>query len=142
MAQQNRRKHIKQVVLIAIGSICVALGAVGIVLPVLPTTPFVLLAASCFSLSSPKMARKLEQSKVFGSYLRHWRTQEGIPIKTKVRAITWLWIGLLSSAAIVRKPLVIIILGVIGVIVTLHLVLIKTQREVPGEVLAPKGIDS
>lgn len=142
MAQQNRRKHIKQVVLMAIGSICIALGAVGIVLPVLPTTPFVLLAFSCFSLSSPKMARKLEQSKVFGSYLRHWRTHEGIPIKTKVRAITWLWLGLLSSAAIVRKPLVIIILGVIGVIVTLHLVLIKTQREVPGEVLTPKGIDS
>lgn len=141
MKNSGERKTVKQYLLIVAGSLLVALGGIGIILPVLPTTPFVLLAAACFSLSSPALARKLEQSRIFGSYLRHWRTHEGVPMKTKIRAIVWLWLGLGVSAAIVRTPTVIIILGVIGTIVTLHLILIKTRKEAPDEILSPTGID-
>ena len=141
MKNSGERKTVKQYLLIIAGSLLVALGGIGIILPVLPTTPFVLLAAACFSLSSPSLARKLEQSRIFGSYLRHWRTHEGVPMKTKIRAIVWLWLGLGVSAAIVRTPTVIIILGVIGTIVTLHLILIKTRKEAPDEILSPTGID-
>ena len=141
MKEKGTRKTVKQYLLIGAGGLCLVLGGIGIILPVLPTTPFVLLAAACFSLSSPTLARRLEQSRLFGSYLRHWRTHEGVPLRTKIRAIIWLWLGLVVSALIVKTLLVIIILGVIGTIVTLHLILIKTQKEVSDEVLAPTGID-
>ena len=139
---KSRKHSIKYYLLVALGGLSLALGGIGIILPVLPTTPFVLLSAACFSLSNPRLATRLEESKLFGSYLRHWRTHEGVPIKTKVRAIIWLWLGLTISAAIVRTLPVIIILAVIGTIVTLHLILIKTKKEGEHQVFAPTGIDS
>ena len=145
MQKNGKRKRITHHLLIIAslaGAISHAvLGGIGIILPVLPTTPFVLLAAACFSLSSPALAGKLEESRIFGSYLRHWRTNEGVPLRTKVRAIVWLWLGLALSAAIVRTVLVITILAVIGTIVTLHLILIKTRKEAPDEVLTTTGND-
>ncbi|MDD3941275.1 MAG: YbaN family protein [Sphaerochaetaceae bacterium] len=141
MQKNGKRKRITHHLLIIAGFTCLVLGGIGIILPVLPTTPFVLLAAACFSLSSPALAGKLEESRIFGSYLRHWRTNEGVPLRTKVRAIVWLWLGLALSAAIVRTVLVITILAVIGTIVTLHLILIKTRKEAPDEVLTTTGND-
>ena len=142
MDKKNKPNRLKYIALVLIGSLSVALGAVGIIMPVLPTTPFVLLAAACFSLSNEKLARKLEESKLFGSYLRHWRTHEGIPMQTKIRAIIWLWLGLGISAVIVKTPVVIILLGVIGTIVTTHLLLIRTRKEESIEVLTTTGTDT
>ena len=142
MKRKTEKKTIKHIVLVIFGSLCLLVGGIGIILPILPTTPFILLAAGCFSLSSPRMAKKLEESRIFGSYLRHWRTHEGIPRKTKVRAIVFLWVGLGISAAIVKTPFIFIVLGIIGTVVTLHLILIKTQKEKPDEILTPTGIDS
>lgn len=142
MKKIEKTGTVKRVALSIAGSISLLLGAIGIILPILPTTPFVLLSAACFSLSSPRLAKKLEESRIFGSYLRHWRTHEGVPRKTKIRAIIWLWLGLGISAALVRTPLVMLVLGTIGTIVTLHLILIKTLKEKPDELLAPTGTDS
>jgi uncharacterized membrane protein YbaN (DUF454 family) len=142
MKIEKKKSTIKHLLLIIAGSLSLLLGGIGIVMPVLPTTPFVLLAAACYSIASPKLARKLEESRIFGSYLRHWRTHEGVPVKTKVRAIIWLWIGLIVSAVIVKNPTVTIILGIIGILVTLHLILIKTKREDPHEVFTTTGIDT
>src|SRR5690554_5947637 len=143
MGKSSKKVTAKHIALIVAGGLSLALGGIGIILPLLPTTPFVLLAAACFSIASPRMAKRLEESKVFGSYLRHWRTNEGVPLKTKVRAIIWLWLGLGISAAIVRTTTVIIILSVVGTIVTLHLVLIKTQKkEDRHEILASTRADT
>lgn len=142
MKEKKKGSTIKHALLIAAGSISLLLGGIGIVLPVLPTTPFVLLAAACYSIASPRLAKKLEESKLFGSYLRHWRTNEGVPVKTKVRAIIWLWLGLIVSVVLVKNPTVTIILGIIGTLVTLHLILIKTKREDTDEVFTTTGIDS
>ena len=112
----------------------------GIILPVLPTTPFVLLAAACFSGSSPRFSRWLESSKLLGAYLRHWRTHEGVPLRTKRRAIIWLWVSLIVSALLVRIPLVYGILSLVGCGVTIHLLLLKT-KEPEIEVLTTTGND-
>ena len=129
------KKSIKHHVLSALAFVALTLGLIGIFLPVLPTTPFVLLAAAAFSVSDPKRAKKLEESKLFGSYLRHWRTHQGVPLKTKIRAIFFLWVGLILSIVLVQKSVVTIILIIIGTIVTLHLILIKTDKEAHSEVL-------
>ena len=131
----KERKSLKHLILSTVAFLSLALGLIGIFLPILPTTPFVLLAAGAFSVSDPKRAKKLEQSKIFGSYLRHWRTHQGIPINTKIRAILFLWGGLILSMIIVYDTILTIVLTIIGLIVTLHLILIKTDKEASDEVL-------
>lgn len=137
-----RKNKIKRLLLITVGVISLIFGGFGIILPLLPTTPFVLLAAACFSYSSPKLAKRLETSRVFGTYLRHWRTKSGIPLKTKIRALLLLWPSLIISAIIARTLLITLLLGVIGTIVTLHLILIKTNKEDSVEVLKTTRVDS
>ena len=66
---ESSKGRLKKYVLIACGFLLLALGAVGIVIPVVPTTPFVLLAAGCFSASSPKAYQFLLRSRFFGPYI-------------------------------------------------------------------------
>jgi uncharacterized membrane protein YbaN (DUF454 family) len=74
------------------GVICVVLGTVGIVLPILPTTPFLLAAAACFCKSSTRMYNWLLNNKWFGEYIRNYKEGRGISMKTKITALTVLWI--------------------------------------------------
>jgi uncharacterized membrane protein YbaN (DUF454 family) len=75
-----------------VGTICVVLGAIGIVLPVLPTTPFLLAAAACYYKSSPRMHRWLLNNRWFGEYIRNYKEGRGLTMKTKITALTMLWI--------------------------------------------------
>ena len=69
------------------GGACLVLGAAGALLPLLPTTPFVLLAAACFARSSPAFHRALRESKLFGPVLRDWEDHRSIPRDAKVKGI-------------------------------------------------------
>ena len=120
---------IKKTLLIVAGVVSLALGGIGVFLPLLPTTPFVLLAAGCFAGSSPAMHRWLCRSRFFGEYIENYRTNAGVSKSVKIRAILFLWAGLGLSAAAVHKPLVRIILAVVGVCVSTHLVMMKTKVE-------------
>jgi uncharacterized membrane protein YbaN (DUF454 family) len=73
--------------LILAGILCVALGLLGIFLPLLPTTPFMLLAAACFAQSSPRFHNALLDSRMFGPMIKQWQEQRSIPKKAKHRAI-------------------------------------------------------
>ena len=73
--------------LLATGFVFVGLAAVGAVLPVLPTTPFLLVAAACFARSSPRFYRWLLENRVFGPLIRHWRDTRSIPRRAKLAAI-------------------------------------------------------
>lgn len=117
----------KRYILIACGCILLALGAVGIVIPVLPTTPFVLLAAACFSASSPKAYQLLLRNRFFGPYIAHYRCGGGITIAAKARGIIVLWVLLTVSAVLLDKLWLYLLLGTVGAGVTLHLLLIKTR---------------
>jgi uncharacterized membrane protein YbaN (DUF454 family) len=74
------------------GTICVVLGAIGIALPILPTTPFLLAAAACYYKSSARMHRWLLNNKWFGEYIRNYKEGKGLPKKTKITALTVLWV--------------------------------------------------
>jgi len=119
--------RIKKWLYIALGFIFLALGVVGIVLPVLPTTPFVLLAAGCFSVGSKRADDWLRRSRLFGPYIENYRTKQGISIRRKIATLVFLWVGLVVSAVIVRTPLIFVVLGV-GVGVTVHVLMIRTKR--------------
>ncbi|MEN6381325.1 MAG: YbaN family protein [Synergistaceae bacterium] len=121
--------RIKKTFLIVAGVVSIALGGIGVFLPLLPTTPFVLLAAGCFAGSSPAMHRWLCRSRFFGEYIENYRTNAGVSKSVKVRAIVFLWAGLALSAAAVHKPIVRIILAVVGICVSTHLLMMKTKDE-------------
>mgnify|MGYP000947716708 CR=1 FL=1 len=105
-----------------------ALGGIGIVLPMLPTTPFVLCAAGCFAASSPKLYKWLEGTKYFGEYIRNYRNKAGISERARWIGIGFLWLTLTISALISRKPVMIIILAVVGISVTIHLLTIRKKK--------------
>ena len=77
----------KRVLLIILGWICVMLATLGVVLPLLPTTPFLLLAAWCFARSSPRFHHWLLHRSWFGSYLRHWQQHRALPKGAKPKAV-------------------------------------------------------
>jgi len=129
---KTKREALKKplkILLIVFGTLCVALGTIGMFLPLLPTTPFLLLAAICYARSSEKFYHWLMTNRWFGEYIRNYREGRGIPIKHKVLTVLLLWLTIGSSAWIaVSRWWVRLILFGIAVGVTIHLVKIKTYK--------------
>ncbi len=115
--------------LIGIGLTAVALGMLGVVLPLLPTTPFLLLAAACFARSSERFHDWLMNMPVFGQYIRDYKAGKGIPLRVKVTALTVLWATILTSVIwVVPVLLVKVLLIVIAGAVTTHIVRLPNRR--------------
>lgn len=81
---------------LVLGIGCVALGFIGAFLPVLPTTPFLILAAACFARSSPRLEGWLLSHRHFGPTLRAWRERGAIPRKAKLMALAGMSIGFIA----------------------------------------------
>ncbi len=112
--------------LVIAGNIFVGLGILGIFLPLLPATPFFLLAAASFAKSSPKFYDWLINNRWFGSYLKNYRDNKGIPKKVKIVSILILWIVILSTILFaIEATLIKIILLIIAIGVTIHISRIK-----------------
>ena len=106
--------------LIAGGVLCVGLGIVGIFLPLMPTTVFLLLAAACFSRSSERFHRRLVEHPLLGPYISQSR---GMTRRQKITAIAVLWLSLGATMYwTARAPWLRALLVIIGLGVTLHLV--------------------
>ncbi len=88
-------KVLRRPLLLGTGWFCVGLGAVGIILPLFPTTPFLLVALWAFSRSSPELAEKIRNNRHAGKYVRDWEDEDVIPTTAKVMAIA------MMSAALV-----------------------------------------
>ena len=73
--------------LVFFGTVFLILGILGVVLPILPTTPFLLLTAACYAYGSEKFYIALMENRFFGPYIRDWRDNKGIPLKTKLWVI-------------------------------------------------------
>lgn len=80
-------RALKRPVLLGTGWLCVGLGMLGIVMPLLPTTPFLLVAIWAFSRSSPEMAEKIRSHRLAGKYVRDWEDEGVIPTGAKVIAV-------------------------------------------------------
>jgi len=115
--------------LIVFGTLFVGLGLLGIFLPVLPTTPFLLLAAVCYARSSQRFYDWLLNNRWFGEYIRNYREGKGVHLRHKVSALVLLW-GTIGAAVLlwVQNGWVRALLLVIAVGVTIHLAQLKTLR--------------
>lgn len=92
-----------RVVLLALGFVFVGLATLGVVLPILPTTPFLLLAAACFAKSSHRFYRVLLENRIFGPLIRDWREHRAIPLRAKVVAIAVMLTVMASTATFVLE---------------------------------------
>jgi uncharacterized membrane protein YbaN (DUF454 family) len=116
-------------VLIFTGTLCVVLGVIGIFLPVLPTTPFLLLAAWCYARSSKRYYNWLISNKTFGKYIKDYREGKGIPNKAKITAVTLLWITILFSVYFIVFNLIFrIIMIITAIIVSVYIISIKPKK--------------
>ena len=102
-----------RIILIIIGWLAVALGTLGVFLPLLPTTPFILLAAWCFARSSPRFHRWLLYRSWFGGYLRHWQEYRAMPPGAKPRAVAMILLTFAISLWLVNLTWVRILLLII-----------------------------
>lgn len=120
----------KKIFLLVFGFIFLGLGSIGLFLPILPTTPFILVSSICFASSSKKMSEWLEKNPYFRSYIENYRTNNGIPYYVKKRSIISLWTGLTLSMILTKKLMITVILTLIGIGVSIHILTMKTKEEV------------
>ena len=129
------RKHSSltvRVLLVAAGTVCVALGILGLFVPVLPTTPFLLLAAACYARASNRFYNWLLNNRTFGPTIREWRRYRSIPYRTKLTAIGLMAVTLTSSIVFfVRNPALQAALAGFGVLLGVWLYRIPS-RDRPG----------
>jgi uncharacterized membrane protein YbaN (DUF454 family) len=111
------------------GFLLVAIGVVGIFLPLLPTTIFLILASICFLKSSPKANEWLRNHKILGGYIDNYQNKNGLTRNSKFINIITLWISISLSAFLLTDRLYIrILLLSIAIGVTVHLLMIKTKQ--------------
>ncbi|HPG40027.1 MAG TPA: YbaN family protein [bacterium] len=118
-----------RILLLVLGTLFVALGSLGLFLPVLPTTPFLLLAAACYARGSVRLYNWLLTNRWFGHYIRNYREGKGISLRHKVTALLLLWVGIGSTVCFfIHYWWLKVMLLIIAAAVTLHIVRIKTYR--------------
>lgn len=111
------------------GFLLVAIGVIGIFLPLLPTTIFLILASACFVKSSPTANEWLRNNKYLGQYLKNYQDGRGLTIKSKIFTLIFLWLSILFSAYYFTEELYIrIILLAIAVGVSIHIITIKNRQ--------------
>ncbi|MDL2228074.1 YbaN family protein [Odoribacter sp. OttesenSCG-928-L07] len=118
-----------KILFIIFGCISLALGVLGIFLPILPTTPFLLLSSFLFLKSSDRLYNWLLNHKYFGKYIRDFQIHKAIPLSVKITSVSLLWITIsISAIFFVEMWWLRILLFAIAIGVTVHILSFKTRR--------------
>jgi hypothetical protein len=124
-------RGLRRVVYVGLGCFFVGLGALGVFLPVLPTTPFLLLASFFFIRSSPALNARLLRSRLFGGMLRDWHKHRGVRPHVKVTTLVIIPVVITASAVLgeLSLPLVVLlcVLGLIGLTVVIRLPVVREE---------------
>ncbi len=117
---------LKRRLLVVAGIIFTGIGIIGIVVPILPTTPFLLLATACYMRSSQRLYNWLLNNRLLGIYISSYVQGKGMPLRVKVFTLILLWITIgLSIWFVAQDILIRVILVIVAAGVTTHIVLIK-----------------
>ena len=118
-----------KIILVILGSISLALGIMGIFMPLLPTTPFLLLAAALFFRSSPRLYEWLLNQKRLGPYIRNFREYKAIPLRAKIISVSMVWLTLSYCAYILHsQPWLSALMIALAIAITWHILSYKTLR--------------
>lgn len=119
-----------RIFLIIIGTVSVVLGIIGIFLPLLPTTPFLLLAAYCYAKSSDSLYNCLITNRLCGKYIRNYKEGLGIKLNHKLFTVFLLWVTVgFSVIMVISNKWIKVLLILIAISVTIHLIKLKTYRD-------------
>jgi uncharacterized membrane protein YbaN (DUF454 family) len=120
--------NLKRRIFVIIGSIFLTIGVIGIIVPILPTTPFLLLAAICYMRGSQRLYNALLSNRFMGTYIKNYLEGKGMSLKIKIWTISFLWVAIILSAAFVTDSLIIrVVMALVLIGVTLHILKFKTS---------------
>lgn len=120
----------KNIIFIILGCLSVFMGILGIFLPLLPTTIFLIIGSYFLTKGSPKLNEKLLGNKYLGPYIKNYREERGMPLKSKIISIILLWTSILITAIFFTQILILrILLVIIAVSVTIYLLSLKTIKQ-------------
>ena len=119
----------KKALLVAAGSLCLALAVLGIFLPLLPTTPFLLLASACYVRSSERLHGWLMGNRMLGPYIRNFKERRGIPLRARVMTVVLLWLPLAYSIYRLDLLWLELLLGLMGVIWSVLILRMRSVRD-------------
>ncbi|WP_078692530.1 YbaN family protein [Bartonella sp. A1379B] len=106
-----------------LGWAMIVLGFIGIVLPIMPTVPFLLVASWCFARSSPRFHHWLCNHRIFGSPIKQWEEKKAIPPSIKIFAVISMLGGFLSFLVIIHPALwLILLVAVILLMIALYII--------------------
>lgn len=114
--------------LVSIGFLFLGLGAIGVLIPVFPTTPFVICAAACFS-CAPALRDRLLRLPFFGEHIRNYNERRGLATRTVVQSLVFLWGMLAISCILVGSWWIVALLAFIGTAVTVHILMMARPRQ-------------
>ena len=125
----SRKCKTKRTIYFVLGTISFAIACIGVVLPILPTTPFLLLAVACYLRSSKRMYNWLLNHKLFGQYIKNYLEGKGMCLRAKLISLAFLWTIIAYSALFVMPMLIVqVILLIVALAVTMHLTLMPTFK--------------
>lgn len=122
--------EVRKALLIFFGTLFVVLGVLGMILPLMPTTVFLLLAAYCYSRSSEKFHTWLLTNRFCGKYISNYQSGRGISVRQKVSTIAMLWASIGFSIWMLQSRFwLTLVLAGVAIGVTIHLLWLKTFRD-------------
>lgn len=129
---QERRRPVRRTLLTVAGAASLALGVVGLFVPILPTTPFLLLAAACWLRGSRRLYRWLVGHRFLGPRIEDYLSRRVVPRRARNFALVSLWLSLGVSALLVDAWSVRAVLAVVGLAVSIHIASLKTDPKTAG----------
>lgn len=126
----HQKQFSVKIIFASLGLISLALGFLGIFLPLLPTVPFLLLSAALFAKSSDKLYQWLMNHRVFGKFIKNYREDKSIPLRVKITALSMLWMSILFSVFFILNGIWWLQLLLISIAtgVTIHILSLKTKE--------------
>ena len=121
------RTYLGRIAWIVAGTFFLIIGLIGIAIPLLPTTPLLLLAAACYLRGSRRMYDWLLGNRIFGKYLKDYYEKKGVPIRVKIGSVIFLWCTIGISIMIIGDLIIGIVLAMVAAGVTLHIAFLKTR---------------
>lgn len=120
----------KKIIFRTLGFTSLILGIIGIALPILPTTPFLLLSSFLFLKSSERLYNWLLNNKILGQYIKDFQIEKSIPLKVKISSISLLWITISTSAIFFIHIIWLkLLLFAIAIGVSIHILHYKTKKK-------------
>jgi uncharacterized membrane protein YbaN (DUF454 family) len=123
-------EKIKRIIYVLAGTVFLFIGAIGVVIPVLPTTPFLLLAAACYLRGSKRLHHWMLNNQIFGEFLKNYSEGKGITRRNKLLTAVFLWSAISFSVIFfVINPVIKGLLVLIAIAVSIHLFLLPTFKQ-------------